>query len=150
TSASMGLSLFQGTGTTQDDILKRADMALYRAKARGRNQICLFDPSMQTEVEHRASLMSDLRMALSQGELQLHYQVIVDRNRQPIGYEALLRWQHPLRGEVPPLAFIEQAEQSGLILPIGTWVLQTACRQLAEWALEPAMRRRTVSVNISA
>ena len=150
TSASMGVSLFQGAGTAQEDILKHADMALYRAKARGRNQISLFDPSLQTEIEYRASLMSDLRGALVNHELQLHYQVIVDRDQQPIGYEALLRWQHPTRGNVPPLSFIEPAEQSGLIMPIGTWVLQTACRQLALWAGDTAMRRLALSVNISA
>ncbi|MBZ0225492.1 MAG: EAL domain-containing protein, partial [Comamonas sp.] len=150
TSISMGVSLFQGVATAQEDILKHADMALYRAKARGRNQISLFDPSLQTEVEHRASLMSDLRGALSNRELQLHYQVIVDREQQPLGYEALLRWRHPTRGWVQPLSFIEPAEQSGLIMPIGTWVLRTACRQLALWASEAAMRRLTLSVNISA
>ena len=150
TSASVGVSIFQGLDTPQEDILKHADMALYKAKARGRNQISLFDPSLQTEVEHRASLMSDLRVALANHELQLHYQVIVDRNQQPIGYEALLRWRHPTRGNVPPLSFIEPAEQSGLILPIGNWVLRTACQQLALWAQDAAMQRRTLSVNISA
>ncbi|MBN9330146.1 EAL domain-containing protein [Comamonas sp. SCN 67-35] len=150
TSISMGVSLFQGVATAQADILKHADMALYRAKARGRNQISLFDPSLQTEVEYRASLMSDLRGALSNHELQLRYQVIVDREQRPLGYEALLRWRHPTRGWVQPLSFIEPAEQSGLIMPIGTWVLRTACRQLALWASDASMRRLTLSVNISA
>lgn len=150
TSASMGVSLFQGMGAPQEDILKHADMALYRAKARGRNQISLFDPSLQTEVEHRASLMSDLRVALANHELYLHYQVIVDRHQQPLGYEALLRWQHPTRGNVPPLDFIESAEQSGLIMPIGAWILHTACEQLAQWAGDTTMRHRTLSINISA
>lgn len=150
TSVSIGVSLFQGVGSRQEDILKHADMALYRAKARGRNQISLFDPSLQTEVEHRVSLMSDLRMALANQELRLHYQVIVDRHRQPIGCEALLRWEHPTRGMVPPLTFIAPAEESGLILQIGAWVLEEACKQLALWAQDPVMRRRTLSVNISA
>jgi len=150
TSISMGVSLFQGVATAQADILKHADMALYRAKARGRNQISLFDPSLQTEVEYRASLMSDLRGALSNHELQLRYQVIVDREQRPLGYEALLRWRHPTRGWVQPLSFIEPAEQSGLIMPIGTCVLRTAGSQLALWASDASMRRLTLSVNISA
>ncbi|ODS92329.1 MAG: hypothetical protein ABS45_07770 [Comamonas sp. SCN 65-56] len=150
TSSSIGVSLFQGKATAQEEILKRADMALYRAKARGRNQVSMFDPSMQAEVETHASLMADLRLALPREELRLYYQVVVDSDLRPLGYEALLRWQHPERGMVPPLDFIARAEDSGLIIPIGTWALQTACHQLAQWAQSPETAHLTVAVNISA
>ncbi|WP_024539935.1 putative bifunctional diguanylate cyclase/phosphodiesterase [Comamonas badia] len=150
TSSSIGVSLFQGKATALEEVLKHADMALYRAKAHGRNQVCMFDPSMQAEVETHASLMADLRLALPRGELRLYYQAVVDKDRRPLGYEALLRWQHPERGMVPPLDFIAKAEDSGLIVPIGTWALQTACRQLARWAQSPETAHLTIAVNISA
>ncbi len=150
TSSSIGVSLFQGKATAQEEILKRADMALYRAKARGRNQVSMFDPSMQAEVETHASLMADLRLALPREELRLYYQVVVDSDLRPLGYEALLRWQHPERGMVPPLDFIARAEDSGLIIPIGTWALQTACHQLAKWGQSPETAHLTIAVNISA
>ncbi|MEB2348083.1 MAG: EAL domain-containing protein [Comamonadaceae bacterium] len=150
TSLSIGISLFQGTDALHEEILKHADMALYRAKARGRNQVSLFDPALRVEVEHNASLMADLRVALERGEMHLHYQVIVDRDQRPLGYEALLRWVHPTRGSVPPLSYIDKAEQSGLIIALGTWVLRTACAELARWAQDPAMAHHILTVNISA
>jgi EAL domain-containing protein (putative c-di-GMP-specific phosphodiesterase class I) len=105
---------------------------------------------MQATVVARAALDADLRRCVQRDELLLYYQPVVDGERNITGYEALLRWQHPVRGLVTPGEFIELAEQTGLILPIGQWVLQTACRQLVVWAAQPATRELTMSVNVSA
>jgi len=149
-SSSIGVTLFRGSATPQEDILKQADVSLYRAKERGRNQVCLFDPALQAEIERHASLLTDLRFALERGQLRLFYQVVVDREQRPIGFEALLRWNHPERGLVPPVMFIGKAEQSGLIVPIGTWAIETACAQLARWSTHPATAHLTMAVNVSA
>ncbi|NVO05374.1 MAG: bifunctional diguanylate cyclase/phosphodiesterase, partial [Rhodoferax sp.] len=148
--SSIGLSLFTGTPLSTDELLKRSDTAMYQAKAAGRNTVRFFDPAMQSAVDARAALEHDLRHALAQGELQLHYQPQVDCQDRVVGAEVLLRWQHPARGMVMPGAFIALAEETGLILPIGAWVLETACAQLKRWATQPACSHLTVSVNVSA
>ena len=147
---SVGVALFSDAGGQVEDILKRADMAMYEAKAQGRNAVRFFNPQMQDHVEHRAALEADLRDALARGQLQLHYQPQLDAQGLVLGCEALLRWQHDTCGWVPPVQFIAVAESSGLILPIGQWVLQEACRQLALWSQDPARASWRIAVNVSA
>jgi len=147
---SIGVTLFGDEGDTVEDLLKRADLAMYRSKMEGRNTISFFDPAMQARVLRRAALESDLRQALSQRQLCLYYQPLVDENGRFIGAEALVRWPHPERGMVSPADFIPVAEQNGLIVELGQWVLRQACRQLARWAESPDTRDWTLAVNVSA
>jgi predicted signal transduction protein with EAL and GGDEF domain len=147
---SIGITLFQGNDEPVADILKRADLAMYQAKSAGRNTVRIFDPQMQVVVQRRSALERDLRDALACQQLRLHYQPVVSANGAILGYEALARWQHPVRGMVSPADFIPVAEQTGLILPIGTWVLHMACAQLQQWALSPARAQWTLAVNLSA
>lgn len=147
---SIGVTLFQGHLDNVSDLLRRADLAMYQAKNSGRNTIRFFDPEMQSVVNARVALEADLRHALLRQEFLLHYQPQVDKNGRMTGTEALLRWQHPKRGLVSPTDFIPLAEDTGQILPIGFWVLDTACKQLAEWATSPEFRRLEMAVNISA
>jgi len=125
--ASIGATLFQGMSATEDDLLKQADLAMYQAKAHGRNNLCLFDPAMELAAASRVALLGDMKKALANGEFELHYQPQVTRDRRVVGCEALLRWRHPLRGIVPPCEFIPLAESGGLIVDLGYWVLDTAC-----------------------
>ncbi len=131
--ASIGISFFPEDGQTTATLFKCADVALYRAKDRGRGQFCLFELGMDRAVQERRELECDLRTALSTGALSLHYQPLFDGGGEIIAFEALIRWQHPTRGPIPPDVFIPLAERSGLILPIGEWVLRTACRTAAAW-----------------
>ena len=150
---SIGIALFndvENRESAMEDLLKQADLALYQAKGAGRNTLRFFDPEMQAIVTARAELESGLRDAVLKNELRLHYQVQVDANGGKTGAEALVRWQHPNRGMVSPAEFIPLAEETGLILPIGRWVLETACTQLATWALRPEMSHLTIAVNVSA
>ncbi|TAJ77391.1 MAG: EAL domain-containing protein [Gallionellaceae bacterium] len=149
-SPSIGVSMYRGNTETVDVLMKRADMAMYQAKDAGRNTVRFFDPLMQRAVEVRAELEADLRGALPNGQLQLYYQIQVDGDHRPVGAEALIRWMHPRRGMVAPAQFIPEAEESGQILDIGLWVIETACRQLAAWAQDERMRRLTLAVNVSA
>jgi len=149
-SPSIGITLFCGTATSVDELLKRADVAMYQAKAAGRNTLRFFDPQMQAAVLARAALDADLRQGLQRNELLLHYQPMVDGYNDVVGYEALLRWRNPQRGLVTPNEFIPIAEQSGLILAIGQWVLRTACQQLVQWAQQPATERLSIAINVSA
>ncbi len=149
-SASIGVTLFgMDPHETIDEPLKRADLAMYQAKAAGRNMLRFFDPEMQAVVTARAVMEAGLREALANNQLLLHYQAQVDTGGNLTGAEALVRWQHPQLGVVGPAEFIPMAEESGLILPIGEWVLETACTQLATWANEPAMAHLTLAVNVS-
>lgn len=148
--ASIGIALFPKEHSTVDEVLKRADMAMYQAKAAGRNALRFFDPAMQAEVSARASLESDLRQSLDQHDFVLHYQPQVDAHGQLVGAEALVRWQHPLRGLVPPGEFIPLAESTGLILPLGRLILRAACQQLVAWAHDPQLAHLTLAVNVSA
>ncbi|MBE0493813.1 MAG: EAL domain-containing protein [Thiomicrospira sp.] len=149
-SASMGITIFQGHDKSLEDLLKWSDMAMYQAKASGRNEVRLFDPAMQTQLDERASLEQDLRKAIEQHQLELYYQPQVDVQQRILGAEALLRWQHPERGFVSPGLFIPLAEETGLILNLGNWVLETACKQLAEWRHDPKLCLIQLAVNISA
>ncbi|WLI74646.1 bifunctional diguanylate cyclase/phosphodiesterase [Halomonas alkalicola] len=148
-SVSVGVTLYRDHETTLDEILQQADLALFQAKAAGRNTLAFFDPEMQVRLQARARLEADLRQALPKGELRLYYQPQVDERGVVIGVEALVRWQHPVRGQVSPGEFIPLAEENRLIVAIGHWVLETACRQLAAWAADPARSALSLSVNVS-
>ena len=149
-SASIGISLFHSHEKTVDVLLKQADIALYRAKDSGRNAIRFFDNAMQTALDERAALEAGLRRALARDELLLHVQPQVDAACQLIGAEVLLRWQPTAGGIVMPGDFIPLAEDTGLIVPIGLWVLDRACAELSRWAVEPGMARLYLAVNVSA
>ena len=146
---SIGIALFGQQTCSVDDLLKQADLAMYQAKAAGRNTQRFFDPNMQAAVSSRAALEADLRRGLQARELLLHYQPVVDGKGRLLGAEALVRWQHPQRGLVPPGEFIPLAEQTGLILPLGLWVLEAACAQLVAWSRSPLTRQFFLSVNVS-
>ncbi|MDD5177423.1 MAG: EAL domain-containing protein [Sterolibacterium sp.] len=147
---SIGVTLFTNHQGSIDELLKRADLAMYQAKASGRNTLRFFDPEMQAVVTTRAALEADLHEAVLKDQFLLYYQAQVDGEGCLTGVEALLRWQHPERGLVSPLEFIPLAEETGLILPLGHWVLETACVQLALWSARPEMAHLTVAVNVSA
>ena len=151
---SIGITCFymaQGAGQLLvGDLLKQADLAMYQAKAAGRNGLCFFDPEMQANATRNAELNTELRRGLRDGEFVLHYQPQVGHDGCMFAVEALLRWQHPVRGLVPPDYFIGQAEESGLILPLGKWVLDAACAQLARWSKRLETAGLGIAVNVSA
>ncbi|MDR7376009.1 diguanylate cyclase (GGDEF)-like protein/PAS domain S-box-containing protein [Rhodoferax ferrireducens] len=151
---SIGIVVFVKDQESIDELLKKADIAMYQAKAAGRNVARFYEPAMQAAAAAHVQLEKDLRLALARGEFVLHYQIQVETNlrgdARTIGTEALVRWQHPTRGLVPPAAFIPAAEETGLILPLGQWVLETACAQLVAWAGNPETAHWTVAVNVSA
>ena len=148
-SPSIGVCLFRGHQNSLDEVLKQADLAMYQAKSSGRNMVCFFDPAMQAEMELRVELEKDLRASIRLNQLMLYYQMQVDGSGRIVGAEALIRWQHPKRGMVSPAQFIPLAEEIGMIVPIGDWVIEQACAQLKRWEMEPAMRKLTLSVNVS-
>ncbi len=148
-SSSIGATLFLGHQSSIDDLLKQADLAMYQSKAVGRNALRFFDPEMEVTMRERAALETDLREAIALRQLSLHYQPQFDLTGRMTGVEALLRWQHPRRGAVPPAAFIPLAEEIGVILAIGQWVLETACRQLLAWEARADTRHLSIAVNVS-
>ncbi|MBC7610273.1 MAG: EAL domain-containing protein [Polaromonas sp.] len=145
---SIGITSFSRNLQSIGDLLKQADLAMYQAKAAGRNSVCLFDPEMQAAATANAATSSELRRGLRNRELLLHYQPQVCTETM-FGVEALVRWQHPEKGLVYPGKFITQAEESGLILPLGQWVLEEACRQLATWSKSPRSAHLSIAVNVS-
>ena len=147
--ASIGIAVFGNPKDTSDDLLKRVDLAMYKAKESGRDTLRLFDEQMQRTALQRAQLEEDLRVALEQGQFELHIQAQFNAALTVVGAEALLRWNHPVRGLVTPDSFISLAEQTGLILPIGRWVMQNACAHLRAWARHPVLRNVNLAVNIS-
>ena len=147
---SIGVTVFGHPALTPEELLRQADFAMYQAKAAGRNVVRFFDPGLLAQMRARAELETELRQGLTERQLLLHYQPVVDGQGQIIAAEALVRWHHPTRGLVPPGDFIPLAEQTGLILPLGLWVLETACAQLAAWARQPQLQHLTLSVNVSA
>ncbi|MDD2700720.1 MAG: EAL domain-containing protein [Sideroxydans sp.] len=149
-SSSMGITLLINYKDSMDELLKQADTAMYEAKKSGRNALRFFDPAMQQELELRAQTEVGLREALRLHEFELYYQSQVDQLGRVVGAEVLLRWIHPERGLIPPLQFIPLAEENGLILPIGRWVLETACRQISVWAQDEQTRDLQLAVNVSA
>jgi diguanylate cyclase (GGDEF)-like protein/PAS domain S-box-containing protein len=148
--SSIGISLFRGREATVDDLLKRSDMAMYEAKMAGRNTLRFFDPAMQWALEARTALEADLRGALAANQFVVYYQLQVNAANRPIGAEALLRWAHPERGLVSPAQFIPMAEDTGLILSIGRWVLQSACARIKAWESNPLTCDLQLAVNVSA
>jgi diguanylate cyclase (GGDEF)-like protein/PAS domain S-box-containing protein len=147
--SSMGVTVFGKQDETVDGLLKQADLAMYQAKASGRNSLRFFDPQMQAVFTARATLETELRNAVREGQLVLYYQPQVDPWGHSLGAEALVRWQHPQRGLVLPNDFIPLAEETGLIMPLGFWVLETACAQLSAWAEQKEAAHLTLAVNIS-
>jgi diguanylate cyclase (GGDEF)-like protein/PAS domain S-box-containing protein len=145
---SIGATLFFGH-VVADDLLKQSDLAMYKAKAEGGASIHFFDPKMEEAVIKRAKIEADLRQGLIKKQFLLHYQPQIFSNGRMTGVEALVRWRHPVRGLVPPSDFIPLAEETGLILQLGNWVLEAACKQLAEWATRPELADLTVAVNVS-
>jgi len=147
---SVGVTLFLGHQTPIEELLKQADLAMYQSKAAGRNSLHFFDPRMQALVAERAAQEACLREAVRAQQFELYYQPLVVGNDRVAGVEALVRWRHPQRGIVAPAEFIALAEETGLILPLGLWVLEAACAQLAIWAGRAETAHLTLAVNISA
>jgi diguanylate cyclase (GGDEF)-like protein/PAS domain S-box-containing protein len=147
--ASIGVGLFREKDSVED-LLKHADLAMYQAKTEGRNALRFYDPAMQAMVTARTSLENDLRLALEQNQFRLYIQPQVGHDRRIVGAEALIRWQHPARDLVSPLEFIPVAEETGLILPVGLWVLETACARIKTWEGNPLARHLQLAVNVSA
>ncbi len=147
---SIGATLMGGAQQSSADLLKQADIAMYQVKSQGRNALCFFDPQMQITISVRAQLEGDLQQALAKQQFLLHYQPQFHLQGHIIGTEALIRWQHPERGLIGPGDFIGVAEQSELIVPMGHWVLRTACEQLAAWESDARYRQVQLSVNVSA
>ena len=146
---SMGATLFGNQHDVMGDLMKQADIAMYQAKKAGRNTLRFFDTQMQEAINTRATLERELRSALENRHFYLYYQIQVDDMQRPLGAEALIRWIHPERGVVSPMQFIPLAEETGLILPIGLWVLETACIQLKAWELDVSTRDLVLAVNVS-
>jgi diguanylate cyclase (GGDEF)-like protein/PAS domain S-box-containing protein len=149
TTPSLGISLFPENGEDVDELMKNADTAMYHAKGKGRNNFQFFSPAMTAAATERLELERDLRSALNNREFELHYQPQVSAAGLVCGVEALIRWRHPERGLIPPLTFITIAEESGVIEAIGSWVLEEACRQMAEWRMA-GFDLKHVAVNLSA
>ena len=152
-SASMGIYLFRDHESTVEELLRYSDTALYQAKRSGRNSMLFYDPAMQAALETRSALENELRSSVEAKEISqftLYYQVQVNHRGLILGAEVLIRWLHPQRGLVSPLEFIPLAEETGLILPIGNWVMDTACAQLKSWEADPVMSKLQLAVNVSA
>ena len=148
--ASIGATLFNSHQQTTDELMQQADIAMYQAKKAGRNTLRFFDPQMQASITARVALEAELRKAIEKQQFQLYYQIQVDSSHNPIGAEVLIRWLHPDRDMVSPAQFIPLAEETGLILPIGLWVLETACAQLKAWQQKALTRDLVLAVNVSA
>lgn len=147
---SLGICLFDGSDASVEEIFKRAEIALRQAKQEGSHVARYFDPVIEAQVNHRSQVEHALGLALAGDQLRVFYQPIVDVQRQVIGYEALMRWDHPEMGLVGPELFIAVAEQSGLIVPMGEWVIDKACQQLLAFQGSPVHAQRTIAVNLSA
>lgn len=149
-SASIGVTMFHDAGVTIEDVHKRADAAMYQAKNAGRNTVRFYDPQTQAALEARSELEHALRKAIEQRQLHLYFQVQVNNHSKAIGAEALIRWEHPQLGLVFPGQFIQIAEETGLILSIGQWVLESVCEQIKHWERDPLTRDLQIAVNVSA
>lgn len=146
---SIGATLFKNS-KSMEELLKQADIAMYQAKRAGRNLLRFYDPEMQDNINTRAALEDDLRIALENRQFHLYYQIQVDNARNPVGAEVLIRWQHPVRGLISPAQFIPLAEETGQIRAIGQWVLASACAQLKKWEQSALTSSLALSVNVSA
>jgi diguanylate cyclase (GGDEF)-like protein len=148
--ASIGIALFSPGDRSTEELIKQADVAMYQAKDGGRNTTRFYDAAMQAKLIERAAMEEDLRVAVALEQFVLHYQPQVDLAGRVLGAEVLVRWLHPQRGLMAPGQFIALAEEAGLISALGNWVLETACSQLACWAMQPTMCELTLSVNVSS
>lgn len=148
-SASIGVTICNGRKRTAEELMKHSDLAMYQSKKMGKNTITFFDPEMQAAVEKRSALEKDLRIAITQQQFKLFYQPKISSTGNLVGFEALIRWQHPEKGLIPPNDFIPVAEETGLILEIGQWVIESACRQLKQWSNNSATQNLSIAVNIS-
>jgi diguanylate cyclase (GGDEF)-like protein/PAS domain S-box-containing protein len=146
---SIGATLFNDQQTVAEQLLKEADIAMYEAKKAGRNTVRFFDPNMQKVILARAALEADLRLAISDQQFVLYYQLQIDQQHCVIGAEVLIRWLHPQSGLISPLTFIPLAEETGLIVPIGEWVLEMVCRQISLWQNDPLLSKLEIAVNVS-
>ncbi|MGJ7610132.1 MULTISPECIES: bifunctional diguanylate cyclase/phosphodiesterase [unclassified Variovorax] len=147
---SIGAVLFEAEHASMEEVLKQADIAMYHAKTGGGNALRFFEAGMQTSITARATLESELHAAIASQQFVLHYQSQVTSDNRVTGAEVLVRWHHPLRGLLLPREFIDVAEDTGLIIPLGLWVLETACRQLTAWRADPGRAHLQLSVNVSA
>ncbi len=147
---SIGITLINNPDSAPDELLKQADIAMYQAKGAGRNAIRYFDPNMQSVITQRVSLEKDMRVAVVRKQFVLHYQRQVTHDGKTVGAEALIRWMHPTRGLVMPGEFIPLAEETGMIVQIGQWVIDTACAQLSLWAANAKTQSMQLSINVSA
>jgi diguanylate cyclase (GGDEF)-like protein/PAS domain S-box-containing protein len=148
--ASIGATLFKAHELAIEELLRQADIAMYQAKKAGRNMLQFFDPQMQENITARVALEGELRRALEYGQFRLHYQIQVGSGNRPLGAEALIRWVHPERGLLSPAVFIPLAEETGIILSLGLWVLETACVQLKQWECSPLTSDLQLAINVSA
>jgi EAL domain-containing protein (putative c-di-GMP-specific phosphodiesterase class I) len=148
-SGSIGVALFGVKDESVVEVLKRADVAMYQSKEAGKDTIRVYDPQVQSALNERVALSTELNAALAKDELLLHYQLQCMANGTVVGAECLLRWRHPVRGMVSPVEFIALAEDSGAIIGIGEWVIRQACATLARWALDERFGNLTLSVNVS-
>ena len=149
-SVSIGVAIVDAHAPSREELFKQADLAMYQAKAAGRNALRFFNPTMQAQVVARTSLEADLHWALEHDEFVLYYQPQVNKDTGITGYEALVRWQHPMRGLVRPNDFVRAAETCGVIVPLGRWILNAACQQLVAWAGQAPQNQWTIAVNVSA
>ncbi|HJS88546.1 MAG TPA: EAL domain-containing protein [Steroidobacteraceae bacterium] len=147
---SVGATILAGHRQTTQDLIKQANIALHQAKKAGRSALRFFDPGMQESVNSRAALELELRNAIAASQFVLHYQLQVDENGRELGAEALLRWNHPQRGLISPAQFIQLAEETHMILPMGQWVIDAACAQLAAWSYQARTRELSLAVNVSS
>ncbi|HSI42849.1 MAG TPA: EAL domain-containing protein [Methylotenera sp.] len=147
---SIGVTLFNCPTSDIEELMQQADIAMYQSKKEGRNTLRFYDPQMQEAINARATLEDELHIAIDEKQFKLYYQVQVNSLGQAIGAEALIRWVHPERGLVPPISFIPLCEETGLILSIGEWVIETACAQLSEWKQKPLTQDLVLAINVSA
>jgi diguanylate cyclase (GGDEF)-like protein/PAS domain S-box-containing protein len=147
---SIGATVFSGNEFASEQLLKQADIAMHQSRRAGHNRLCFFNQTMQEAITARAKMEHELREAIEHNQFQLYYQIQVSSSGQALGAEALIRWQHPEDGYISPFNFIPLAEETGLILPIGEWVLNTACAQLKKWQQNPLTQNLVLAVNVSA
>lgn len=148
--ASIGITLFNGDEVSDDELMKQADLAMYKSKEFGRNSLSFFDPQMESSLKERALLEEEIRRGIEEKQFILYFQPQVLQDGKAYGVEVLVRWNHPQRGVVSPAEFIPIAEETGLILPLGEWILKTACYQIARWADHEMFKSLSVAVNVSA